>query len=457
MKYPKYPQDDRIILKPEIPEDKILLWKKDLDRKKLGYSENSMAHPAKMHMRLTQWIIKNMTEKGEIILDPMSGIGSTLFEASRLGRNALGIKYEEKFVDWTRKSIENMEKQMTMGERGKVKVLMGDARQLTDILSEQVDGIISSPPYLNTKAFQDQEFTLQSTKANPTPRKISEQNYGEGVDAVVMSPPFSQANKGGGIAKKGYEGKHGKDEKLHERHERQFTESKDNISNLPHGEIDSIILSPPHGSVISKRRGGKDKIYEDEIKLRQQRSGKKRPISPILVQQLNEAYSSDPENIGNLPSGNIDTIITSPPHGDVIKEGKEGTGATSDPGKWKKEFSGKEITGSGYSTVAVNKENLGNLKSKNYLSEMKKVYQNCYNVLKPRGKAIIVTKNFVRNKKVVRLDMDSIILLESCGFRLIDRYFRKILNPSFWIRNYWLKYPKLERVEYEDVLIFQKQ
>lgn len=334
MKYPRYPQDDRIILKPEIPKDKILLWKKDLDRKKLGYSENSMAHPAKMHMRLTQWIIKNMTEKGEIILDPMSGIGSTLFEASRLGRNAFGIEYESKFVEWTRKSIENMEKQMTMGERGKVKVLMGDARQLTDILSEQVDGIISSPPYLNTKAFQDQEFTLQGTKVNPTPRKISEQNYGE-VDTVVMSPPFSESQRAGNKDKDKFL------RNLEKKHKRKFYDGTENLLKSMH-------------------------------------------------------YSDDEDNIGNL-------------------------------------------------------------KSKNYLSEMKKVYQNCYNVLKLGGKAIIVTKNFSRNYKVVRLDLDSILLMESCGFRLIDRYFRKIVHPSFWIRNYWLKYPNVERVEYEDVLIFQKK
>ncbi len=391
MNYPKYPQDDRIILKPEIPKDKILLWKKDLDRKKLGYSKNSIAHPAKMSVKLCNFILKKFTHKNDLILDPMCGISTTILEASRLGRNALGIEYEEKFVDWTRKSIENMEKQRTMGERGKVKVLKGDARNLSEILSGQVDGIISSPPYLNTKAFQDQEFTLQSTKVNPTPRKISDQNYGEGIDTVVMSPPFSESQRAG---------------------------NKD-----------------------------KDKFYEDEFKLRQQRSGKKRPISPTLVQQLNEAYSSDPENIGNLPQGSIDVTLTSPPHQDVIKEGKEGTGATSDSGKWKKEFSGKEMTGSGYSK---NKENLGNLKTKNYLSEMKKIYQNCYNVMKPGGKAIIVTKNFSRKKKVVRLDMDTIILLESCGFRLVDRYFRKIINPSFWIRNMWTRCDHVRFKKQED-------
>lgn len=102
------------------------------------------------------------------------------------------------------------------------------------------------------------------------------------------------------------------------------------------------------------------------------------------------------------------------------------------------------------------KDNIGNLKSVSYLSEIKKVYEHCFQVLRPGGKAILVTKNFTRKRKVVRLDLDTILLMESCGFKLIDRYFRKITNPSFWIRNFWRKFPDVERVDHEDILVFEK-
>ena len=644
MEYPEYPQDNRVLFKPEIPKDKILVWKKDLDRKKLGYSEKSLRHPAKMHIRLAQWILEKFTKPGETICDPMAGIGTTGIEAMRLGRNCLMVEYEQKFVDWTEESIRNLEKQEFIGKRGKVRVLRGDARELTRILPEH-------------------------------------------VDEIVFSPPFSQANKGGGIAKKGYEGKHGKDEKLHERHERQLSEDKNNISNLPHGEINHIIMSPPHSEGIGHsqgKRAGKDKIGKDrfygyyadgdknnignikkhgdidavvmsppyssislgglsagearkEIQKLVKKSFKEKgyfeyrgkrytekewlklnhgrydgrcvikwgsesyskdknsdnignlpqgDIDAVImsppyaksvstktdpdkrIARLKKAgyldkkdwrrpntiktpgrnavfsenqYSEDPENIGNLPQGSIDAIITSPPYQDVVKEGKEGTGATSDRGRWKREFSGKKKpTGSGYSEVdaiitsppyegvmdskrhtdsgicgrdpkmtkmrysnvdtiitsppyediygasrhgekarmqktKLHKEkrlgfpytteqtdNLGNLKGKTYLSEMKKVYEQCYAVLKPGGKAIIVTKNFTRNYKMVRLDMDTILLMESIGFRLVDRYFRKLTSKSFWIRNYEKKFREefpdkpLPTAQYEDILIFQK-
>jgi hypothetical protein len=56
------------------------------------------------------------------------------------------------------------------------------------------------------------------------------------VDTVITSPPFGEANRGGGIAVKGYEGKHGKDPELHLRHDRPLSDNPDNISNLAFGD-----------------------------------------------------------------------------------------------------------------------------------------------------------------------------------------------------------------------------
>lgn len=59
-----------------------------------------------------------------------------------------------------------------------------------------------------------------------------------------------------------------------------------------------------------------------------------------------------------------------------------------------------------------------------------------HDTLKPNGKMILVTKNFIRKKKVVRLDKDTIKLAESAGFKLKERHKRKIIHPSFWVINY---------------------
>ena len=77
---------------------------------------------------------------------------------------------------------------------------------------------------------------------------------------------------------------------------------------------------------------------------------------------------------------------------------------------------------------------------------------------------VLVTKNFTRSKKEVRLDLDTIKLCEAAGFlheqgddtAYPARHRRHIKNPSFWIINYWKKHPDAPRIEYEDVLVFRK-
>lgn len=75
---------------------------------------------------------------------------------------------------------------------------------------------------------------------------------------------------------------------------------------------------------------------------------------------------------------------------------------------------------------------------------------------------IIVTKNFVRNHRQVRLDLDTIKLCRHAGFRLEGRYYRRITHKSFWALLYekkWeKKYPNKSCpiAKYEDILIFKK-
>ena len=103
-----------------------------------------------------------------------------------------------------------------------------------------------------------------------------------------------------------------------------------------------------------------------------------------------------------------------------------------------------------------NQENIGNLKEQSYLQAMAQVYRSCYNVLKDGGLLILIVKNFIRNKKIVRLDIDTIRLCESAGFRLKERLQRKLTQQSFWRTIYYQRYPDAPKIEAEDVLVFEK-
>lgn len=56
-------------------------------------------HPTQKPLWLMDEIVQLHTEKGQIILDPFCGSGTTLVSAKRLGRRAIGIEMNEKYAE----------------------------------------------------------------------------------------------------------------------------------------------------------------------------------------------------------------------------------------------------------------------------------------------------------------------------------------------------------------------
>ena len=56
------------------------------------YLPASTAHPGKMLPELARRVIRAYSEPGELVLDPMCGIGTTLVEAIHLDRDAIGVE-----------------------------------------------------------------------------------------------------------------------------------------------------------------------------------------------------------------------------------------------------------------------------------------------------------------------------------------------------------------------------
>lgn len=56
---------------------------------------NQLIHPHEKPLPLLEYLIKHSTSKGDVIVDPFSGSGSTVRAAKRLERTALGIEYDE--------------------------------------------------------------------------------------------------------------------------------------------------------------------------------------------------------------------------------------------------------------------------------------------------------------------------------------------------------------------------
>jgi tRNA1(Val) A37 N6-methylase TrmN6 len=112
------------------------------------YTSESTAHPAKMLPAVAAYAIGHYTQPGDLVLDPMCGIGTTLVEAVHAGRRALGVEYEPHWVDVTRA---NLELARDAGVQQEARVYRGDARQITALLPPEYAGqaalVVTSPPY----------------------------------------------------------------------------------------------------------------------------------------------------------------------------------------------------------------------------------------------------------------------------------------------------------------------
>jgi hypothetical protein len=112
------------------------------------YLPASTAHPAKMLPAIAATAIARYTEPGDLVADPMCGIGTTLVEAVHQGRDGLGVEYEDR---WARVAAANVTHARSHGAAGTAEVIRGDARQLPALIPPDAAGraalVITSPPY----------------------------------------------------------------------------------------------------------------------------------------------------------------------------------------------------------------------------------------------------------------------------------------------------------------------
>jgi len=123
-----------------------------------------LLHPAKFPEELVENFVKFFTKKGQTVLDPMTGTGSTVIASLQNGRNAVGIELLDKYFQITKQRV-IMAKDAIELEEGEhsinvsAKLVQGDAKQMKKMDISQVDYCITSPPYwdmLHAKGFETQ-------------------------------------------------------------------------------------------------------------------------------------------------------------------------------------------------------------------------------------------------------------------------------------------------------------
>lgn len=112
--------------------------------------EKDLKHPAMYPIALCEKLISTFSKEGNIVIDPFSGIGSTVIAASNLNRKGIGIELSEEFCMISQSRLES--------DNGS-EIINGDNIQiLKGISHNSIDLCITSPPYwdiLNMKRSAD--------------------------------------------------------------------------------------------------------------------------------------------------------------------------------------------------------------------------------------------------------------------------------------------------------------
>jgi len=107
---------------------------------------NKSVHPATFPISLARKVIELFTHKGELVLDPFVGSGTTLVAAADANRNAVGFDLKQEYVDLCQSRFV----QTAIFNEAKQIVLCDDARNISKYLEPKtVSLVFTSPPYAN--------------------------------------------------------------------------------------------------------------------------------------------------------------------------------------------------------------------------------------------------------------------------------------------------------------------
>ena len=82
-------------------------------------------------------VIGYASQPGALVLDPFAGYGTTVAVAERMGRRAIGIEFVPEHLEIARRRA---------GRR--TRLILGDARELSRLVDEPIDLVLTSPPYM---------------------------------------------------------------------------------------------------------------------------------------------------------------------------------------------------------------------------------------------------------------------------------------------------------------------
>lgn len=106
-------------------------------------------HPAPFSFTDVSRLVRFFTKRGDLVLDPFVGVGSTLKACAIEGRRGIGIELNPKYCDLSEERLRKEVEGNLLAENDQ-QVICGDARDaLFEIPADSIDFVVTSPPYWN--------------------------------------------------------------------------------------------------------------------------------------------------------------------------------------------------------------------------------------------------------------------------------------------------------------------
>ena len=135
-------------------------------------------HPASFPVELPARLIRMFTHKGDTVIDPFMGSGSTMVASLLEGRNGIGVELSKEFYDFSRNRLDNLTLERIGNPEISIKMFNDSVLNLSKIMErETVDLCVTSPPYwdiLNMRRSADRKISVNYSNSSDDLGNISD-------------------------------------------------------------------------------------------------------------------------------------------------------------------------------------------------------------------------------------------------------------------------------------------
>lgn len=363
------------------------------------------AHPAKMYCALLSDIVLLYTKRGDTILDPCFGVGTTGL-AMLHGRNVVGIELEPHHYESASQNAEHILRMANdLNVPAWYRVYQGDSRVIIpEVVGVTTDASVLSPAYGDALTGGDPEKQVERIRRKYEAGELNTENPG-------------------GIGRRG-----------------RWGSGLQVVRATTHGyDVDATVTSSPFGEMNAEHAGG-------TIKQRPNKDG--------------QGFEGDKDHFTYSKNAPVDANVLSPTYADVASRDRHLEPYAQSLSPERKAALGQDSPSRNVSGYGKAEAQIGNMKltDGSYQDAMTQVYAACLDATRDGGVLVTVTGNYIRNGELIDLAELTIGLCKVAGWTPLERWRAlkrsKAGKPSV---SFW-RQPKagVPTIDSEDVLVFVK-